>query len=67
MILDLLTTNILYTLRVLLVGGILVRVFMHYFTKHKLKYEYSYWISVFLMSQVTFWIDYVLFSRLFGQ
>ena len=65
--LDLLTTNILYTLRVLLVGGILVRVFMYFFTRYKLKFEYNYWLSVFLMSQITFWIDFMLFSRLFGN
>jgi len=61
---DLVLTNILYSLRVLLVGGILVRVFMYFGQKYKLKYEHNYWISVFLMSQITFWIDYILFSQL---
>ena len=64
---DLFLTNILYTLRVLLVGGILVRVFMHFGQKYKIKYEHNYWTSVFLMSQITFWIDYLLFRQLFGQ
>ena len=64
---DLAFTLVLYTLRVLLIGGILVRLFMYVGQKHKVKYEYNYWLSVFFMSQITFWIDYVLFSRLFGQ
>ena len=64
---DLLLTNILYTLRVLVVGGILVRVFMHIGQKYKIQYEHNYWTSVFLMSQITFWIDYLLFRQLFGQ
>ncbi len=64
---ELLLTNLLYTLRVILVGGILVRVFMHIGQKYKIKYEHNYWTSVFIMSQITFWIDYLLFRQLFGQ
>jgi len=64
---DLLLTLFLYTLRVLLIGGILVRLFMYIGQKYKVKYEYNYWVSVFIMCQITFWIDYVLFSKLFSQ
>ena len=64
---ELLLTNLLYTLRVILVGGILVRVFMHIGQKYKIKYEHNYWTSVFIMSQITFWIDYILFSQLIGR
>ena len=63
--LELLIANILYSLRVLIIGGMLVRLFMWYFDKFHFKFEYSYWLAVFLMSQITFWIDYLLFSRLF--
>ena len=64
---EILLANFLYTLRVLLVGGILVRFFMYIGQKYNVKYEHNYWASVLLMSQITFWIDYILFSQLFGQ
>jgi hypothetical protein len=62
---NILIANVLYTLRVMIIGGGIVFYLSRFLRNRGVSDNKAYWVSVVVFAQIAFWIDREIFSLLF--